>query len=67
MVLEEELAIDGVVLVCGDGDDGEVRITALEVKQAGKLFYAGSAPCGPEVEDNDLAAELAKIDCLDAI
>jgi hypothetical protein len=34
----------------------------LELFEGGELFEAGSAPTGPEVEDDDAAAIVAEID-----
>ena len=67
MVLGEEAPVDVVVLVHADGDDGEVGHLALQGEQAGQLFDAGRAPGGPEVEHDDLAAELAEVDGLCAV
>lgn len=67
VVLEEEAAIDVVGLVERDADDGELRHAALEVEQAGQFFKARGAPGSPEIEDDDLAAELGEVDGLDAI
>ena len=34
----------------------------LEGQEAGELFDAGRAPGGPEVDDDDVATELAEVD-----
>ena len=67
VVAGEELAIDGVILVGADADDGELGHLSLQVKEAGELFDAGGAPGGPEIEDDDAAAEAGEIDLLDAV
>lgn len=62
VMLDEESVVDLVVLVGGDGDDGELGVALFEGEQAGELFDAGSAPGGPEVEDDDVAAVLGEVD-----
>ncbi len=59
--LEEAVVLVGV-LVLADGDDGDLGEAALEFEQAGKLFDAGGAPGGPEVENDDVAAKLGEIE-----
>lgn len=67
VVLLEEAAVDAVVLIHADADDGEVGHLVLEGEEAGELFDAGRAPSGPEIEDDDLAAELGEVEALDAV
>ncbi len=62
MVLGEEAAVDLLVLVSGDGDDGKRGVALLKREQAGQLFDAGRAPGGPEIEHDGAAAELREID-----
>lgn len=67
MVICEEFAVDVGVLVHADCDDGDVGHALLHFEQAGQLFDAGGAPGGPEIEDDDLAAQLAQINCSGAV
>lgn len=67
MVLGEEAAVDGVILVGADADDGKLRHAVLEFEQAGQLFDAGGAPGGPEIEHDDPASKAGEIEGLDAI
>ena len=67
MVLGEEVLVCGVVLVHADGDDGDLGEAALHFEEAGELFDTGCAPGGPEVENDDAAAELAEIDGFGAV
>jgi len=67
VVLGKEAAVDVVVLVDADTDDGELRHLMLEGEEAGKFFDAGGAPGGPEIEDDDAAAELGEVEGLDAV
>jgi hypothetical protein len=39
----------------------------LHGEEAGELFDTRSAPCCPEIEDDDVAAELAEIDGFGAV
>ncbi len=67
VMLDEEAAIDVVVLIHADGDDGELGHFLLEGEEAGEFFDAGSAEGGPEVEDHDFAAEFCEVDGLGAV
>jgi hypothetical protein len=67
VVAGEEVLVGGGVLVPGDGDDVEVGHLALEGEEAGELFDAGGAVGGPEVEQDDVAAELAEVGGVGAI
>ena len=67
VVAGEELAVEVVVLVDADADDGELGHLFLEFEEAGEFFDAGGAPGGPEVEDDDAAAEAGEIEGLDAV
>ncbi len=67
VVAGEELAVKSVVLVDADADDGELGHLFLELEEAGELFDAGGAPGGPEVEDDDAAAEAGEVEGLDAV
>jgi len=62
VVIGEEFAVDVGVLVHADCDYGDVGHAFLHLEQAGQLFDAGGAPGGPEVQDDDLAAQLAEVD-----
>jgi hypothetical protein len=62
VVVDEELAVDVGVLIHADGDDFEAGHLFVEGEEAGEFFDAGSAPGGPEIEDDDAAAQLAEID-----
>lgn len=61
MVLDEEAAVDGVVFVLTDGDDGDIGHLTMKLNEAGKLFDAGRTPGGPQVEDDDVAAKFAEV------
>lgn len=63
----EEALVGVGVLIPGDGDDGEVGHLALEREEAGELFDAGGAVGGPEVEQDDVAAEFAEIGGVGAV
>jgi hypothetical protein len=67
VVVEEELPVDGRVFVLADGENGDLREAALESHEAGHLYDAGRAPGGPEVEDDDVAAEAGEVDVLRAV
>jgi len=58
----EEAEVGGGVGVSGDGYDLDLGKLVLEVEEAGEFFDARGAPCGPEVEDDDVAAELVEVD-----
>ena len=61
MLLGHVVLILGEVFITGDGYDLNLWHALLQGLQAGHLFDAGSAPAGPEVQDDDLAAKAAKI------
>ena len=61
VVAGEEVLVGGGVLVPGDGDNVELGHLALESEETGKLFDAGGTVGGPEVEQDDVAAELAEV------
>jgi len=63
-VVFDELAVGVLVDVDADGDDGDSLglHAALHFDEGGDFFDAGSAPGGPEVEDDDLSAKLAEGD-----
>ena len=61
VLLEEAVVLVGV-LVLTDGYDGDLGELVLEGQEAGELLDAGRAPGGPEVDDDDVAAELAEVD-----
>ena len=63
----EEGAVGIVVLVHADGDDGDAGHLVLEGEQAGELVDAGSAPAGPEVDEDDVAAEFGEVDGVCAV
>jgi hypothetical protein len=52
----EEGAVGGGVLVKGDSEDADAGHLLLKGDEGGKLFKAGGAPGGPEVEDDHVAA-----------
>lgn len=58
VVIADVLLVSAGVGVEGDGDDGDVGHAALQVDEGGKLFEAGRAPAGPEIEDDDFALVL---------
>lgn len=62
VVLVEEALVGVGVFVHADGDDGDAGGFVLHGEEAGELFNARGAPGGPEVEDDDLAAEFAEVD-----
>ena len=66
-MVDEETLVGGGVVVGGDGDDLDGRKLLLKGFEAGKLFEAGSAPAGPEVEDDDTAAIVAEVDGVVAV
>ena len=61
-MFDEELVVEVGVLVDADGYDDEAGHLALEGEEAGELFDARGAEGGPEIEDDDAAAELAEVD-----
>jgi hypothetical protein len=61
VVLLEEGAVGGGVIVDADGDDGEAGHLVVEGEEAGELVDAGSAPTCPEVEEDDVAAEAGEV------
>ena len=63
----EEVLVGGGVLVRGDGNDVEVGHLPLEGEEAGELFDAGGAVGGPEVEQDDVAAEFAEVGGVGAV
>jgi hypothetical protein len=67
VVAGEEVLVGGGVLVPGDGDDVELGHLALEGEEAGEFFDAGGAVGGPEVEQDDVAAEFAEVGGVGAV
>ena len=67
VVVDEVLAVRGLVGVEGDGEDDDVGHVLLELHEGGKFHEAGSAPTGPEIEDHDFAAVIAEADGLRAV
>lgn len=67
VVLGEELVVNVGVLVHADRDDFEAGHLLVEREQAGKLFDAGRAPGGPEIEHDNVAAQLGEIDGVRAV
>ncbi len=67
VVAGEELAVEGIILVEADADDVELGHLVLEGEEAGEFFDAGGAPGGPKVEEDDVAAELAEVEGVDAV
>ena len=67
IVAGEEVLVGVGVLVPGDGDDVELGHLALEGEEAGKLFDARGAVGGPEVEQDDVAAEFAEVGGVGAV
>ncbi len=59
--LEEALVSIGV-LVDAHGEDGDVGALVMELDQGGSLLDAGSAPAGPEIEQNNLTLVTGKMD-----
>ena len=57
-----ELAVGIGVFVDADSDDGEIGLVAVQIDQRRQFFDAGTAPAGPEVEQNDLAAVTGEMD-----
>jgi hypothetical protein len=63
----EVAAVDeALVLVCvlvnADGEHGQVRPVAVELKERRRFLDAGCAPGGPEVDQNDFAAIAGEMD-----
>ncbi len=67
MIVAEELVIGVDVVVEIDGKHNDLRQLLLEGDQRGQFFKAGSAPGGPEIEDQGFAAVIAEVDCLCAV
>jgi hypothetical protein len=57
VVAHQELLVSLLVHVGADGDDLNPRCHLLLHGNEGRhLFYAGAAPAGPEIQDNDVSA-----------
>lgn len=67
LVVGEELMIGGGFIVKVHPENDDLRHLLLERIEGGKLFQAGGAPGGPEIENNDSAAIIAEVDCRCAI
>jgi hypothetical protein len=61
-VLFQEALVGCGVVIGGDGDDLQVGQIALQLFEAWDLFYTGSTPACPEVEEDDVAVEPVEID-----
>lgn len=55
------------VFVDGDGEDDEVGIVVVELEKRGQFCHAGSAPGGPEVEQDNLASIAGEMDRVGAV
>ena len=67
LVAGEEAPVGGFVFVHADGEDGDLGEAALHFEEAWEFFDTGSTPGGPEVEDDDAAAEFAEVDGAGAV
>lgn len=67
VMLDQKLVVEVGVLIDADGDDFEVGHLLVQFEQAGQLLDAWGAPGGPEVEHNDVAAQLAEIDAVGSV
>lgn len=62
VIVGEEAPVGVGVFVHADGDDGDLGEEALHLEETGEFFDAGGTPGGPEVQDDDMAAEFADVD-----
>jgi len=67
VMLDEEAAVDVVILIGADADDGELWHGALQGEEAGQLLDAGSAVGGPKIEDDDTSVKAGEVESLDAV
>ena len=61
VVPDEKTMVDVGVLIHADGYDVQVRHLFLEREQAREFFNARRAPGCPEVEDDDMPAQLVQV------
>lgn len=66
-MLDEEAAVDVVVFVVTDGNHDDIGHLLLELDETGQFDDTWSAPCGPQIEDDDVATVLAEFKGSDAI
>jgi len=59
---DEKAAIGIGIFVDADGEDGKAWLVLVELEERGKFYDAGSAPGGPEVEQNHMAAIVGEVD-----
>lgn len=62
VAIADEVGVGAGVLIDTDSDNGDIRVFAMELEKRRQFFHAGTAPGGPEVEQNDLAPIVGKMD-----
>ena len=59
---DQEAAVGVGIFVDADAKDGQVGPVVVEIDQSRHLLNAWRAPCGPEVEHDDLAPVVGQMD-----
>jgi hypothetical protein len=63
MMLDQKMMVDIRILIHAHRHNREIGHLPLKRKQARKLFDARSAKSRPQIQHNDMSAQLAQIHC----
>lgn len=61
VAVADEVGVGARIFVNADSEDDEVWVVVVELQERRHLLHAGSAPRGPEVEQDDLAAVVSQM------